>query len=62
MSQPLSPKPGDIRFVVMAGYDRPWRCRIASKRASKVRSYRIEWLDGPLAGRSANVAKEYIQK
>lgn len=62
MSRSPSPKPGNIRFVTMVGYDAPWRCRVASKRASSVGSFRVEWLDGPLAGRSANVAKEYLQK
>lgn len=55
-------KPGDIYCVQMLGYDEPWRCRIASKRVSPVGSILIEWLDGPLAGRPANIGKEFLRE
>lgn len=53
-------KAGDIYLVNVLGYGKPWRCRIVSKRASAVGSLRVEWLDGPLAGREANVGKEFL--
>lgn len=53
-------KPGEIRRVNVLGHAKPWRCRVVSKRASKVGSFRVEWIDGPLAGREANIAREYL--
>lgn len=54
-------KAGDVLSVTVLGYGKPWRCRVVSRRVPASGNVRVEWLDGPLAGREANIAREFLR-